>query len=111
MDILTLAVTASLAVDTMHYQGKPAVFVNAGPVIVSSIGYGADQRLYKNGRFSIDSGVFYLYNTDRGMGGHINFITTFRYKKVVFRHISHTLIEPGTDNLGYNFLGLEYQIK
>ena len=110
---LCTALLMSVYIETTHFKGKPAAFMECGPAIVSTVGAGIDKQLFKKGNLSLDFGAMYLYHTNSKMGTNWNFITTFRYKAVVFRHISHGSalgIEPDKANAGYNFIGLEFKL-
>ena len=103
----------SAYVETTHFQGQPAAFVECGPAIVSNLGVGADKNLFTKNGFSLDFGAMYLYQTNYKMGTNWNFMTTVRYKRLIFRHISHGSafgIEPNKANAGYNFIGVEFKL-
>ena len=106
------ALLLAIMIDGAHFKGESAVFLDAGPAIVSTLGVGADKQIYKKGRLSFDFGAFYLYEKNDRMGTNLNFITTIRYRALVYRHISHGAfgIAPDKANAGYNFIGLQFQL-
>ena len=109
----TIALVISLSLDITHFEGEKALFVEAGPAIISNHGVGIDKQIFRKGEFQADFGVFRLYNTNSKMGTNWNFITTLRYGPVVMRHISHGSafgIAPNKANAGYNFIGLEFNL-
>ncbi len=103
----------SIFLDASHFKGEPAVFLDSGPTIVSPLGVGIDKRLAQTNTVSFDMGAFYLFKTNELMGTNLNFIITVRYKKLIYRHISHGAtfgIAANKANAGYNFIGLEFQL-